>query len=516
MRDRSNTVSRTANVARSVDVSVMSKPTMPTPKHLLMPLSLLYPSARRAGQARVSRTDQSNRETDQGSQQQHTSCEVSSGVTFPSDQSLRVFQGNASARSVSHGHQLSGFAGEHLSLGTCFNLTVDASFLVHRAPVLLSFQDGPQVWPFVAITARHRSTDSNIAAYPAGDGPDFWQRYVYAHSGIPLPVLTKDFSAAFGTEIQLCTRHGQCAVQSSVTPGWYVQLLFGAFDENPVVKAGGFLWQLQIGTINQLCPQVWGDKGSSGHTGSFLRPPPVNKGTAIGSSRKLSHALTARASGLLTQRCCARSMMPRKESRQKMQGVCFVASRKEFQLVTENCVHPKKIAKCEELHNPARTVQTPERASLPSRTDRRDCALPVLWSGACPRIMRPPRKGKPMQEAMNQLLTSLETVTEKVAARLSQAPPPLRKQSGPRKPRKPRKQRRLAIEFAQIRYPHVRARVQTIARTNPYRAMRLVISALRRGGVPESKIQHFADAALAVRDSYDALMALIHRTVNAG
>src|SRR5687767_15594518 len=106
-----------------------------------MPLFLLYPSAARTSDASVSRTDQSNRDAHQCSQQPHARGKVPGRVAFPSDKLLRVFQTHASARTLTHGDNLSSFTSKNLPLWTGFHVPVDAALLVHRFPGALTFQD---------------------------------------------------------------------------------------------------------------------------------------------------------------------------------------------------------------------------------------------------------------------------------------------------------------------------------------------------------------------------------------
>ncbi len=196
MRDRSNTISPMAYIPRRIDVGVVSEPTAPASKHLPMPLFLLYPSAARAGDGGIGRTDQRNRNAYQHSQQPHARGKILGRVAFPSDKPLRVFQGNASTRLLRYEHGPSGFTGKHLSLRTGFNAPVNAMLLVHCAAVALAFENGPQVWPFISIAPRDSRSGSDVTTEPALCWfLDFRQRDRHTHTGVPFPVFTEDFRA---------------------------------------------------------------------------------------------------------------------------------------------------------------------------------------------------------------------------------------------------------------------------------------------------------------------------------
>lgn len=170
MRDRSSTISPIPDIARRIDVRVVGKSTAPASKHLLMPLFLLNPSAARASDGCVGRTDERNRDAYQSGQQRHTCSKEPRCMAFPSDKPLRVLQADSSTRTLSYEHSFSGFAGKNLSLRTGFNAPINTALLVHCASGALSFKCGPQVWPFVAIGSSDGGSRPHIAANPFCDG----------------------------------------------------------------------------------------------------------------------------------------------------------------------------------------------------------------------------------------------------------------------------------------------------------------------------------------------------------
>jgi len=151
-------------ITRRDEVGVLRITAAPTPKRFFVPLSPLDESAFGAGCAGVSWIHHGNRYAHQGSQQRHTCAKVPRRVRLPSDKPTRVFNCNASSRLPSYEHGASGFSGQQLPLGTGFNAPVNASLLIHRSPVALSFEYGPQVRPFVAVGAGHTGPHADIHA----------------------------------------------------------------------------------------------------------------------------------------------------------------------------------------------------------------------------------------------------------------------------------------------------------------------------------------------------------------
>jgi hypothetical protein len=339
------------DIARRIDVRIMSEPTVPTPKHLFMSLSLLYPSAARAGDAGISRTDQSHRDASQRSQQPHARGKVPGRVTFPSDKPLRVFQGNASARLPRYEHGSSGFMGQHLSLRTGFNAPGEAALLVHRSPVPRTWQDGPQVGALVAIGASNSSPYANITAEPFVRRLDFPQRDRDAATGVPLPILAKDLS----TFLQRGPRQGERAIEGDMLASWDIEppVLSPAGrrapQHDPTVKASGLPGLLNFRSVNEF-----GFQAARGMP-RFLCPAIVKVGSSVGSADELSHAFRTRKARLLPARkvSCDIRVRARKESSQRRQGVRLIHRGIEAKLVGQvHGCHSESLAEAQKNHQP--------------------------------------------------------------------------------------------------------------------------------------------------------------------
>ncbi len=145
MRNRSNTVSPIGNIARGIQVGIVSKPTLPAPKRLLMPLSPLDRTTVGTGDAGVGGRDHGDSNAHDLAHQEDTFGKEPARPLLPARESLRVFQGYALARALCHGHRASGFTGKHLFLIRSIRPLIDALLLLHGTAVTLFLQDGAQV-----------------------------------------------------------------------------------------------------------------------------------------------------------------------------------------------------------------------------------------------------------------------------------------------------------------------------------------------------------------------------------
>ncbi len=359
MRDASTSVSPTTNIPRCVNVSVVSKPATPTPKHLFLPLSLLYPATRRAGEACVSWLDQNNRDAYQCGQQPHARSKVPGRVAFPPDQPLRVFQGNASARTVTHGDNLTGFAGKHLSLGTRFNRTINTAPLIHRAAVALSFQDGAQVGAFVPVAPCHSGSRANVAPEPRGRLLDFGQRDRHGHASVPLVVSSEHL----GTFVQRGPRQRQGAVDCPMPFGRNIEAAITAprggcpSQHNPAVKALCFAWSLNLRRVNQFGFQSAG--GMTGFAGALV----VDVRTPVGPAYKFTKPFRAGEATLsLRYGGCAGRVRALEEGHQKSERIRLIVRGIQLQFIAESHgLHTICIANLQRDNNPPQDAQTRER-----------------------------------------------------------------------------------------------------------------------------------------------------------
>lgn len=383
MRDRSNTVSPTTNHTRRIEVSIMRVPTLPTPEHLFMPLSLLYPSAMRTGDAGVSRTDQSNRDAHQRSQQLHARSKVPSRMAFPSDKHLWVFQGYASTRMLTHGDNLSGFTGKHLSLRTSFNAPVDAALLVHRFPVALTLQNWSKIRTLVAIAPRDGGTCTDVTAKPFFRLLDFSERDTHTHSGVPLPVFPEDFR----TLVELRPWQGERAIDRLMFPCWYIEPAVlspagrGASEHNPAIEAYGLSRLLDFRAVNQFSLE------RSGYMSGFDCSAVVDIGTPVRSADELSKPLRRRAPSPFRLRKveCAIRVRSTKEARQESQRIGLIHSGIEAKLVGQvHGLHEASIA------NASKTTTAPraQTREQPSMASERPLRLALLGAYVRPRRPR--------------------------------------------------------------------------------------------------------------------------------
>lgn len=324
-----------------VTVCIRRESTPIAAKHLF-PSKAVCRTATGASRAGMGRGDRADGDAYEGSPQRHARAEVPRRVLLPSYQSGRVFNRYASSRALCHGHYTTGLTGEQLSLGTRFNTTIEASFLVHRAPVALSFQNRAHVTPSIPVAASDGSADTNIYADPSLGRLDLRPGDFHPHSDVPLPVLSEDFPLL----TERSPRRGEGSVDGPVLLRWEIELP-DPLDHDPQVKPCGFPGTLDMGCINQLGLQI------AGLMPCLLCPSPIGEGTTVGSPCELAHACGTRAAGLLTQCCCARSMIPRKEGRQETKCIGFITSRKKLQLEAEDCVHAMTITQGVRKAHPA-------------------------------------------------------------------------------------------------------------------------------------------------------------------
>lgn len=362
-------------IDRRIEVTVGSVAAAPATKRALVSLSSLDRSTMRAGDARVRWGDQPDRNPHQGSQQHHTCAEVPRRMAFPPDEPFRVFQTYASSRSQCHGHQLAGFFGENLSLRGCFNLALNATPLVHRSPVLLSFQNRAQIWPPIAVRASYTGPDTNITADPLFCLALIWQWYSHSAAHIPLavfpenlPLLTKD-----------STGQSQGTVDGSVSVGRDIEFAH-ALDHNPEIKAPGLPGLLHLGSVNQFGLEVRGLELQTKSPGSLSSFVEIRSCSAVSPAHKLSLTLARGDTGPIRHvrhGSCGFQVGTTEGTRQAREAICLIAGRMKFEFVRENYFpgsHTITIARIEIPRNPVRSrmsgYQYPDNGSLCFATGR--------------------------------------------------------------------------------------------------------------------------------------------------
>lgn len=348
MRDRSNTISTMAQINTCVEVSVSRMTALPTPKRLFVPLSLLSEPTTRASQAGSGWVQQNDCHAINRGQQLDPASKVTSGPLFPANHACWVFQRNASTRAQTHGDCFSGFAGNALSRRTCGVRAVNPSTLLVCSPLFLFLQNRSEINTLMPIAPHDSGSDADITAQPSLRLLDFSQRHRDVRIDVPLPVFSHDIGTALGSGIQDGSRQGQGAIERPMPTGRNIQLVFRAFQQNPVIKAFGLFRKLKICTVNEFCFQ------ESRRMACFGRAPIINPSAAVGSPNKFAHALCdGRPSLFLAQEGGAVRMRTAEEGRQKRQRVSLVDGGIELQLVGQNHgLHVSTLAKRQQKTTP--------------------------------------------------------------------------------------------------------------------------------------------------------------------
>ena len=345
MRRTRNIRSPIRDVYGRIPIGICSKATGITPKHLF-PSEAVCRSTARAGGASVWWSDRADRDANERSQQCHASTKEASGMGFPSYQSFRVFNCNASSRALSYEHNTAGFIGQQLPLGTGFNAPVDAAPLVHGTTVTLSFQNRAQVWPSVPIGSSHTRPNTNINTNKCRGGGDLWQRDRNGNAAVPLPIFAEDFALL----TQRGPRQCKCTIDSPMFLSGDIKaplilISTRSLYQNPEVKTLCRTWGLHLCCVDQFCLQ------RTGVIAGFPSSAPISIGPPICFIDESAQALGRGASALLTKRGCARRVMPRKEGRQERQRVRFSACWIKLELVTESYgVHKNIVTKTGPLY----------------------------------------------------------------------------------------------------------------------------------------------------------------------
>src|SRR5437870_2199726 len=139
------------NIPTGIVVSICGAATSQTAKHRLVSKRIPGPTAR-AGERSVGWITEPCWHPYQRRQQQNALREESRTPLFPTWQTVRILQHNASTRPASTAHQLPGFMGLRLSLRGHFVGPISPLLLVQGATVALTVQDWTQIATSIAIT----------------------------------------------------------------------------------------------------------------------------------------------------------------------------------------------------------------------------------------------------------------------------------------------------------------------------------------------------------------------------
>ena len=332
MRDRSNTAGLMTQIKRGVKIGVGCVATVPTTKRSSVSLSVLDMATLRTGEGGVRRPYHADSKAVYRSKQQHSITKEPCGVLLPTNQPFGIFQGNASARALCHGHNFPGFTGNDLSRWGHFTRPLQALFGMVLSPFVLSVKERAQVWSLVAVASSHRSPDANVTADPASRVLDFGQRYGHADSGVPLAVLSEDL----GTLVEDSAGQGQCPVDGAMPAGGDIEPAVtssagsGAADHDPEVKPSGFSGFLNFGAVNQLGLKCSRD------VACLCGAPVVDISPPVSTAHKLTHAHGAGATALsLRNGRCAGGVRAKKQGRQKGKRLGFVPGGIKFEFIAE-------------------------------------------------------------------------------------------------------------------------------------------------------------------------------------
>lgn len=322
-----------------------------------VPLDLSTP---RTSLTCISGIDHLHTQTVNRCQQQDSISEESSGVLLPTNQPVRVFQGNASTRAQCYEHCFSSFLGNDLSRRTHRVRPIKPMLLLHGASVALAFQNGPKIRPTIAVRSCDSGSCSYVTAQPAVRGVGFGYRKRDGHGRIPFVIFAEDLRTAFCSQIQLRPRQCKRAIQSTMRTSRNIELVLRALQQNPVIKPSGMLRNLQVSAVNQFCVQCGRSKNPLSFTCRLQCSAVVNPRSSIGAPYELTQALrrrTGQGSALfrLAHSDCAIGVGALEEGRQTRQAIRLVASGEQFQFVGQNYslrLHTSNIAVCDNKSTP--------------------------------------------------------------------------------------------------------------------------------------------------------------------
>lgn len=345
MRTAGNTVSPISDIQRCVTIRMRRESTAQTSEHRLIPKRAIPFAASRAGERRVSRTNERHRHADQWGQQQNALREEFRTPLPPRGQRSGILKCNTSARSVSTAHQLPGFFGLRLSRSSQrINLSIVQMPLLIRCALFLFVQDRAKIRTLITVTTHNGAPHAHVTADPFRYFLFFGHWDFYPDATVPFLVLPEDFA--------LFTERGagisQCPVDSPVFLGRDVELP-NALHHHPQIKSCGRARGLDVRGVDQFRVQRGGGELTPGLCGGLETSPPIRMRPAIGSPGELPHASRGWDTGLLHSRngSCGVREQPLKQPRQESQRIRLGPRRKQFELIPEGNLrrHGKLVAK---------------------------------------------------------------------------------------------------------------------------------------------------------------------------
>lgn len=325
----------TGNVPSGVVVSVVCEPTTPASEDFFVPLSLLYRTATGTSDAGVGRRDQSDRDSLKDREQMDTFCQVPCCPLFPARESFRVFQGNALAGLSCHGHDATSFTGKDLFLKCAKRLPLNTLSLLLSAAVSHFSQDGPEVWPFVAVGPHDGTPDTDITTEPAFRRLSVRNGDSYADPDIPLAVLAEDF----GRGVQNGTGERHCSIESFMPPCGDVESspFLRASNHAPQVEPMGLSRLLDFGAVNQFSREYAGNIWLVQCASGLGTTPIVDECSTGNPPGKAPTAFRGRVSALPIRNFgCEHRMKANEQGRQVSQGIGFISSWEELELVAQD------------------------------------------------------------------------------------------------------------------------------------------------------------------------------------
>lgn len=243
-----------SDITARIEISIDCEPTPMTTKARPIPERLHRP-ALEASERGVRRRDERYSNSCQSRKQDNPFCKVPGCPLLPSWQAFRVLKRNASARSQSHGHQLSGFSGERLSLRSLMAKVMRVSLpLTFSHLFFLLFKNGAKVRPLVAIGASDRSPHPYVISVPFFCFTGLRQRTANIDNRIPFALSAQDLGGLAKSGPWII----ESTIQCSVLAGRQIKLAVTGetLNMHPEIPVGRMPGLLHLGGITKLGVQV--------------------------------------------------------------------------------------------------------------------------------------------------------------------------------------------------------------------------------------------------------------------
>ena len=357
MRDASNSIRPGSEIQCCVLVGVTGEAARAASEHRFPP-ERIPRSAAATGLRRVCWFQEPDSNACQSREQLNTLCKLACCPPSPLWQTSGIFQTHTSTRTQCHGHRLSGFAGENLSLKS----TRIASF--GTTPFSLvsvrAVNNRLQTSTVIAVAAYHSTARADITAQPPLRLLDFSQGHRHRDASIPLAVFPEDLRRL----VQCGSRQGQCSIDCPMFPGRDIEPAVAtprsrrAPQHDPAIKALGLARLLDLRRVDEFGLE------KSRRVTRFGGALVVDVGPAIGTPDKLPEPLRAGKARLLCtcKLICDIRMQALKQSSQRRKRVRFTTGGKELELVPKRYgCHALILANCEEKETPPQDAQIREQ-----------------------------------------------------------------------------------------------------------------------------------------------------------